>query len=130
MLFHKRPEFGRIVPTCYLLKHIAILAGNADPVSVAEPSCGFNQRVEHRLQIECRAADYLEHVGGGGLLLQRFAQFVEQARVLDRDDSLGGEVLHQLDLLAAAKEPPLSVMSLSARESFRKPRSSATMASA
>ena len=31
------------------------------------------QRVEHRLQIEGRAADHLEHVGGGGLLLQRLA---------------------------------------------------------
>ena len=59
----------------------------------------FDQRVEHRLQIEGRAADDLEHVGGGGLLLQRFAQLVEQPRVLDGDDGLGGEVLHQLDLL-------------------------------
>ena len=31
----------------------------------------FDQRIEHRLQIEGRAADDLEHVGGGGLLLQR-----------------------------------------------------------
>ena len=30
----------------------------------------FDQRVEHRLQVEGRAADDLEHVGGGGLLLQ------------------------------------------------------------
>ena len=29
---------------------------------------------------------------GGGLLLQRFAQFVQQSRVLDGNDSLGGEV--------------------------------------
>ena len=46
------------------------------------------KRVEHRLQIEGRAADDLEHVGGGGLLLQRFAQLVEQARILDGDDGL------------------------------------------
>ena len=52
-----------------------------------------NQRIEHRLQIEGRAADHLEHVGGGGLLLQRFAQLVEQAGVLDGDDSLIGEIL-------------------------------------
>ena len=32
------------------------------------------KRIEHRLQIERRAADDLEHVGGGGLLLQRFAE--------------------------------------------------------
>ena len=51
------------------------------------------------LQIEGRAADDLEHVGGGGLLLERFTQLVEQARVLDGDDGLSGEVLDQLDLL-------------------------------
>ena len=45
------------------------------------------------LQIEGRSADDLEHVGGGGLLLQRFAQLVEQAGVLDGDDGLGGEIL-------------------------------------
>ena len=35
----------------------------------------------------------LEHVRGGGLLLQRFTQFVEQPGVLDRDDGLLGEVV-------------------------------------
>ena len=55
---------------------------------------------KHRLQIEGRATDDLEHVGGGGLLLRAdCAQFVEQPRVLDGDDGLVGEVLQQLDLL-------------------------------
>ena len=36
---------------------------------------------------------------GCSLLLQRFAQFVEQPRVLDGDDRLRGEVLDELDLL-------------------------------
>ena len=46
-------------------------------------------------------ADDLEHVGGRGLLLAASSSrmLVEQARVLDRDDRLGGEVLDQLDLL-------------------------------
>ena len=51
------------------------------------------------MQIEGRPADHLEDVGGRGLLLQGFTQLIEQARVLDGDDGLGGEVLHQLDLL-------------------------------
>ena len=64
--------------------------------------CGrLDQRIEHRLQIEGRTADDLEHVGGGGLLLQQFAQLVEQAGVLDGDDGLCGEVRDQLDLLVA-----------------------------
>ena len=54
---------------------------------------------QHGLQIERRAADDFEHVGGGGLLLQRLAQFVKQPDVLDRDDCLIGEGLKQIDLL-------------------------------
>ena len=69
----------------------------------------FDQRVEHRLQIEGRAADDLEHVGGGGLLLQRLAQLVEQPRVLDGDDGLGGEVRDQLDLLVGERPHLLAV---------------------
>ena len=44
-----------------------------------------------------RAAD-LEYVGGGCLLLQRFAQLVEQPRVLDGDHGLIGKGLEQSNL--------------------------------
>ena len=40
-------------------------------VRIAQPPRRFDQRIEHRLEVEGRAADHLEHVGGGGLLLQR-----------------------------------------------------------
>src|SRR5262249_13957447 len=66
----------------------------------------LDDTVENRLQIEGRSADDLQHLRGRGLLLQRLreivgalAQFVEQPRVLDGDDGLGGEVLDQFDLL-------------------------------
>src|SRR5262249_32808004 len=68
----------------------------------------LNKRVQHGLQVECRAADDLQHVSGGGLLLKRFtqivralAQLLEQPRVLDGDDSLTGKILDQLDVLLA-----------------------------
>src|SRR6202035_5921230 len=67
-------------------------------VGRANPGSRFGQRIEHCLQIEGRTADDLEHVGSGGLLLQRLPQFVEQPRVLDGDDGLGGEIRQQLDL--------------------------------
>ena len=51
------------------------------------------------MQIEGRAADDLEHVSGRGLLLEGFAQFVEQAGVLDGDDGLSGEDFDQRYLL-------------------------------
>ena len=58
----------------------------------------------------------LQHLRGRGLLLQRLgeivgalAQFVEQPRVLDGDDGLGGEVLYQLDLLVGERPHLLAV---------------------
>src|SRR6478672_8225391 len=60
-------------------------------VRLAQAGGRLDERIEHALQIECRAADHLENLGGGRLLLQRFAQLVEQAGILDGDDSLGGE---------------------------------------
>jgi hypothetical protein len=52
------------------------------------------------LQIEGRAADHLQNVAGRGLVVERLlkiaralSQFVEQPRVLHRDDRLRGEVL-------------------------------------
>ena len=67
-------------------------------------------------KVERRAADDLEHVGGGGLLLQRFAEvarfrlhLVEQPRILDRDHGLVGEGLEQGELLVRKPEPGLRV---------------------
>src|SRR6516225_2338833 len=58
-------------------------------------SCGrLHQRLKHCLEVEGRAADDLEHICSGRLLLQRLAQLVEQAGVLDGDDGLVGEVLN------------------------------------
>ena len=57
------------------------------------------------MQIERRAADDLQHVGGRRLLLKRFLEIarlrlhlIEQARVFDRDDGLVGEGLDKFDL--------------------------------
>ena len=58
----------------------------------------FDKRLQDGIKVESRAADDLEHVGGGGLLLQRLAQFlgarlhlIEQPHVLDCDYRLVGE---------------------------------------
>src|SRR5262249_43933756 len=50
-----------------------------------------NKSLKHRLQIKSRATDDLEHIGGGGLLLERFAKLAEQASVLNRNDCLMAE---------------------------------------
>ena len=90
----------------------------------------FRERRQHRLQIEGRTADDLEHIGGRGLLLQRFLEvarlrlhLVEQARVLDRDDGLVGEGLDELDLLVVERAEPRCA-SRRARRSARRRASS------
>src|SRR5262245_63627340 len=72
-------------------------------VGLAEARCRPNKRVQDGLQIERRAANDLEHVGGGSLLLQGFAQFVEETGVLDGDGRLVGEGGDQLDLLVGER---------------------------
>src|SRR5262249_37427367 len=68
-------------------------------VCVAQLRRGCDQRIEHLFQFEGRAADDLDHVGGRGLLLKRFAQLVEQPRVLDGDDGLLREIADKFNLL-------------------------------
>ena len=58
---------GQPVDVAVLLEDDALVGG-------AQPGRRRDQRIEHGLQVEGRAADDLEHVGGGGLLLQRFGQ--------------------------------------------------------
>ena len=66
--------------------------------------------VEHRLKFAGRTGDDLQHLGGGGLLLQRLGELararlhlVEQPHVLDGDHRLVGEVRHELDLLVGER---------------------------
>ena len=78
-------------------------------LGIAQPSRRFDQALSTVCEVKGRAADDLEHVGGGGLLLQRFAQLVEQPRVLDRDHGLMREVGDQRDLLLGERAHLLAV---------------------
>ena len=88
---------------------VAFRTPNGQVIRLAQTRSRFGERIEHSLQIESRATDHLEHVGGGRLLLQRLAQLVEQTGVLDRDHCLGGEVLNQANLLVGERADFLSI---------------------
>ena len=49
--------------------NIALAAPDDPGVRLANAGCGFDERIEHGLQVEGRAADDLEHVRGRRLLL-------------------------------------------------------------
>src|SRR6202043_1101503 len=82
----------------------------------AQARSSFTEGVEHRLQVEGRAADDLEHVAGRGLVFERFfeiagalAQFAEQPRILHRDHRLRRKVLKERDLLIGKRPSLLAV---------------------
>src|SRR5262249_1092543 len=68
-------------------------------IPLAKSYCRLYQRIEHSLQIESRAADDLEHVGSGGLLMEGLAKLVEQPSVFDGDDGLGSQIPYHPHLL-------------------------------
>jgi hypothetical protein len=96
-IFHQLHELRRETVELSSIEHAVTLARDVTQVGVAQPRRRLDQRVQNGLEVERRTADHLEHVGGGGLLLQRFAQFIEQPRVLDGDNGLVGESLNKFD---------------------------------
>src|SRR5215475_8966173 len=71
------PIFGSEAEESNELELVATEAGDARIIRSAEPCRRLDERVEHRLQIEGRTTDDLEHLGRGGLLLQRFTYLLE-----------------------------------------------------
>src|SRR5258708_40334428 len=59
---------------------------------------GFKNRFQIGLRVDGGAADDLQHVGGGGLLLQRLAQLIEQPRVLDGDNGFAWKSWHPIEV--------------------------------
>src|SRR5215467_1408499 len=90
-------------------KNITVALEQPRVIRLAQASDRLDKGVKHRLQVEGRAADHLEHVGSSSLLLERFAQLVQQPGVLDGDDGLVSKVLDQLDLLFGERSNFLTI---------------------
>src|SRR5947209_19205936 len=80
-------------------KPLALAQENNRIVRLAKPARTLGDGFQYRLNIRRGGSDDTEDLACHGLLLQRFAQLVDQARVLDRDDGMSGEVVYQFDLL-------------------------------
>ncbi len=95
---------------------VALAEVKRTELGLADAGCVLEHGLEHGLQLARGTADDFQHIGGRGLLLQRFtqivgafAQFLEQPRVLDRDHHLFGEIAQQLDLLLGERPDLLSI---------------------
>ena len=80
-------------------------------VGLAQPRRRLDERIEHRLQIEGRATDDLEHVGGGGLLLQAdFRRSSLSRRVFSMAmTACAAKLLDKLDLLVGERANLLAI---------------------
>src|SRR5262245_27907087 len=97
--FQKFLGLGNVIVACGQTIDLAFWLPNVCIFRFAQPSSRLHEGVQHHLQVKRRTADDLEDIGGGGLLLKRFTQLIEQPCVLDGDDGLSCEVLEQIDLL-------------------------------
>src|SRR5204863_5656493 len=88
---------------------ISAVGPQAAERGLAQPHRLFEHRVEHRREVAGRGIDNPQHLGGRGLLLQRFARLGDQPRVFHRDDRLRREVLEQRNLLVGERINLLAV---------------------
>ena len=99
-------QFGRDIRMPLHHQHVAFAKEQCADVSSTQFSRRAGERIHDSFEIERRPADDLQHVGGRGLLLQRFREIagarlhlVEQPHILDRDHRLVGEGLQQLHVM-------------------------------
>ena len=95
----------RVAVACDPTEKIALALEEPSVIGVAQPRRRFHERIEHRLQIESRLANDLEHIGGHSLLLQGFSKslgallnFLEQSYILDGNCRLIGKRLDEINL--------------------------------
>src|SRR5262249_31737265 len=102
-------EFRRKAIACSDTIEFAITQKDEGIFRLAKPRRRLDQCIEHDLKIEGRPADDLQNVSGRGLLLEGFTQLIKQPSVLNCDDRLGGEILHQVDLLIGERQYFLAI---------------------
>src|SRR5262249_27642065 len=112
-------KLGREAISLCAKEFVADLPRYGGLISLTQACRRFDQRLKQRPEVECRAADDFQHVGDSGLLLQRLAQLVEEAGVLNGDDRLVGEVLDQLNLLVGERTDFLAIDGNGADELIR-----------
>src|SRR5262245_27163800 len=99
----------RCIVQRYVPEYIAFVEQQVAEAGLADTNSVLKHSFEHWLKLAGRARNDLQHVGGGGLLLERFAQFVQQPRVLDGDDSLASKAFEECDLLVRERTDLLAI---------------------
>ena len=94
---HRLP--GDFNGTCPGIKSVVADQPQADTAALEQIAAVSHDGIEHRLSVGQLAADHAKNFSGCRLLLERFFGFIEQPYVLDRDHSLFGEGLQELNLL-------------------------------
>ena len=78
----------------------------------------FEHRVEHRHEVAGRTVDDPQHLGGRRLLVERFARFGQEPRILHRDHRLSREIPQQRNLLVRKRAHLVAISGNSAEQRF------------
>src|SRR5262245_46616008 len=107
---------GRHVVERHSAKTVSVIQIEHAELGSADACRALQHGFEYRFEVSRRGGNDLQDIGRRSLPLERLtqiigalAQLVKQARVLDGDDGLRGEVLDQLDLLLAERAYLLAV---------------------
>ena len=92
-------KFGRSVVQGAAAELVAFPKPHDAIVGFCQPRPVGQHGLEYGLKLARGAADDAQHLRSRSLLLQRFAQLIEQPGVLDGNDGLSRKVFHQLNLL-------------------------------
>ena len=80
------------------MKPFAIIRPEDAKCRAARSQRPLEYRIEHWREISRRRIDDLQHLGGGGLPLERLAGLAQKPHVLDRDHCLVSKCSNQLNL--------------------------------
>jgi hypothetical protein len=102
-------ERGRYAEMGHNANRTLIRQEHLAKLGLADRDGMLQHRLEHRLQLAKRAADYAQLLQCLGQIVGALAQLVEQTGVLNGNDRLRGEVGDQLDLFVRKRTDLLSV---------------------
>src|SRR5262245_55144262 len=100
---------GRHAAACNMTVGRSLQARDGRKLRLAKAGRRLHQRIQNRLQVESRATDDFKNVRGRRLLLEGFTKLVEQSRVFDSNNRLGGKVFYQFNLLVRKRSHLLAV---------------------
>jgi hypothetical protein len=85
------PKLWRSIESHHHAQQLAVETEDERAISFTQPNRTFGHGIKYGADIECRATDHLQHIGGGGLLFQRLGEITGSlAQLIKQPDVFNG----------------------------------------